>query len=160
MYKLSEIKDLVKLVDESSIDELEIEKEGARIRIARNQSLAAAVTHMSNVLPAAQPAAVLQQPVANEAGQAPVQQEQQVNSSLHTIASPMVGTFYVAPAPDAPPFVKKGDKVAPDTIVCIVEAMKLMNEIEAEVKGEIVDVLVEDGQLVEFGQPLFLVKQD
>lgn len=70
----------------------------------------------------------------------------------------MVGTFYRKPNPDAEPYVKVGDKVNSDTIVCIVEAMKLFNEIEAEVEGEIVEILVEDGQLVEFGQPLFLVK--
>lgn len=72
----------------------------------------------------------------------------------------MVGTFYSAPAPDAPEYVKAGDKVDEKTIVCIVEAMKLMNEIEADVKGTIVDVLVENGQLVEYGQPLFTVKLD
>jgi acetyl-CoA carboxylase biotin carboxyl carrier protein len=70
----------------------------------------------------------------------------------------MVGTFYRAPAPDADPYVKEGDTIQKDTVVCIVEAMKLMNEIEAEVNGTIVKVLVENGQLVEYGQPLFLVK--
>lgn len=72
----------------------------------------------------------------------------------------MVGTFYQAPSPDQPPYVKVGDKVGEETIVCIVEAMKLFNEIEAEIKGEIVEVLVKDGQLVEYGQPLFLVKPE
>lgn len=72
----------------------------------------------------------------------------------------MVGTFYQAPSPDAAPYVKVGDKVGEETIVCIVEAMKLFNEIEAEIKGEIVEVLVKDGQLVEYGQPLFLVKPE
>lgn len=70
----------------------------------------------------------------------------------------MVGTFYEAPNPESDPYVKEGDKVSPDTVVCIVEAMKLMNELEAEVSGEIVEVLVENGELVEYGQPLFLVK--
>jgi len=82
------------------------------------------------------------------------------DGGLHKIVSPMVGTFYRAPAPDAPPFVNPGDRVDEKTVVCIIEAMKLMNEIEAEVKGVIVDVLVENGQLVEYGQPLFLVKTD
>lgn len=72
----------------------------------------------------------------------------------------MVGTFYAAPAPDAPEYVSVGAKVTEKTIVCIVEAMKLMNEIEADVKGEIVEILVQNGQLVEYGQPLFLVKVD
>jgi acetyl-CoA carboxylase biotin carboxyl carrier protein len=79
--------------------------------------------------------------------------------SLHKITSPMVGTFYKSSSPEADPYVSKGDSVKSDSIVCIVEAMKLFNEIEAEVSGEIVEILVEDGQLVEYGQPLFLVKQ-
>ncbi|EPR29711.1 Biotin carboxyl carrier protein of acetyl-CoA carboxylase [Geobacillus sp. WSUCF1] len=83
-----------------------------------------------------------------------------VEGNLHQITSPMVGTFYAAPAPDKPPYVKPGDKVKKDTVVCIIEAMKLFNEIEAEVDGEIVEVLVQNGQLVEYGQPLFLVKPE
>src|SRR5690606_6025000 len=109
--------------------------------------------------PAAEPAKPAQEeaPAAKEsAAPAAVDTE---DPSLHKITSPMVGTFYQAPSPDAAPYVKKGDKVTPETIVCIVEAMKLFNEIEAEVSGEIVEVLVEDGQLVEYGQPLFLVKE-
>lgn len=82
------------------------------------------------------------------------------SEELHTITSPMVGTFYQAPSPDSPPYVKTGDKVNEESVVCIVEAMKLMNEIEAEVKGEIVEVLAENGQLVEYGQELFLVKPE
>jgi acetyl-CoA carboxylase biotin carboxyl carrier protein len=91
---------------------------------------------------------------------APVVAPKADEAKLHKIVSPMVGTFYKAPAPDAPPYVKVGDRVEEKTIVCIVEAMKLMNEIEADVRGEIVEVLVENGQLVEYGQPLFLVKVD
>src|SRR5690606_13974435 len=107
---------------------------------------------------------VSQSPVQQPAAQAPVDDKpaepaktNEQDSNLHTITSPMVGTFYAAPSPTAPPFVKIGDNVADKTVVCIVEAMKLINEIEAEVKGEIVDILVEDGQLVEYGQPLFSV---
>ncbi|MEW9034074.1 MAG: acetyl-CoA carboxylase biotin carboxyl carrier protein, partial [Planifilum fimeticola] len=82
------------------------------------------------------------------------------DAQLHKIVSPMVGTFYRAPAPDADPYVQVGDRVDEKTVVCIIEAMKLMNEIEAEVRGEIVEILVENGQLVEYGQPLFLVKTE
>jgi acetyl-CoA carboxylase biotin carboxyl carrier protein len=81
-------------------------------------------------------------------------------SNLHNITSPMVGTFYASPSPDADVYVKPGSMVTKDSIVCIVEAMKLFNEIEAEVNGEIVEVLVKSGQLVEYGQPLFLVKAE
>ncbi|WP_420493769.1 acetyl-CoA carboxylase biotin carboxyl carrier protein [Macrococcus psychrotolerans] len=80
------------------------------------------------------------------------------NEDTITINAPMVGTFYKSPSPEADPYVKVGDKVTNDSIVCILEAMKLFNEIQAEVSGEIIEILVEDGQLVEYGQPLFKVK--
>ncbi|WP_040928336.1 acetyl-CoA carboxylase biotin carboxyl carrier protein [Nosocomiicoccus massiliensis] len=79
-------------------------------------------------------------------------------SNTHTIKAPMVGTFYKSPSPEADPYVQVGDKIENDTIVCILEAMKLFNEIEAEVSGEIVEILVEDGEMVEYNQPLFKVK--
>lgn len=155
MLKLSEIKELIKLIDETSVSEIEIENEGSRLRIRKAVAeLATAAVPLAPVpQPAApaQPAAAQPQPVPAEADQA---------ANLHKIVSPMVGTFYRAPSPGAAPFVDVGDKVNEKTVVCIVEAMKLMNEIEAEVKGEIVEVLVENGQLVEYGQPLFLVKTD
>ena len=85
---------------------------------------------------------------------------QTVSDNLHRIVSPMVGTFYSSPSPESDPYVKVGDRVGEKTVVCILEAMKLMNELEAEVRGEIVEVLVDSGQLVEYGQPLFLVKPE
>lgn len=102
---------------------------------------------------------VAQQPTPlAEAPAVQVVEPQAADPSLSTITSPMVGTFYAASSPDIPAYVQTGDKVKPESVVCIVEAMKLFNEIEAEVSGEIVEILVKDGQLVEFGQPLFLVK--
>jgi acetyl-CoA carboxylase biotin carboxyl carrier protein len=114
------------------------------------------------VVPVTQPAAVSAAPVQEE------QKEAANNSAassadasnLHKISSPMVGTFYGSPTPEADSYVKAGSVVTKDSIVCIVEAMKLFNEIEAEVNGEIVEVLVKNGQLVEYGQPLFLVKPE
>lgn len=164
MFKLSEIKELVKLIDQTSVQELEIENEGARLHIRKPGKTevvnvqAAPITHTYSEAPvAAQPQAAASQPVAQtaalEAPKAPA-------VDLHQIISPMVGTFYSAPSPDAPEFVKVGDRVNEKSVVCILEAMKLMNELEAEVKGEIVEVLVANGQLVEYGQPLFLVKAD
>ncbi len=85
--------------------------------------------------------------------------KQSADEDLHKITSPIVGTFYSSPAPDKEPYVKEGSKVSADTIVCIVEAMKLMNEIQAEVSGEIVKVYVENGQPVEYGQPLFGIRK-
>lgn len=172
MFKLNEIKELIKLVDQSSIEELEIENEATRFRIRKPKP----AKQIVNAPVSYQPSVGIVSQQAIEQGGASAQTTQQASASteqqpevkdiqnntatdLHTIASPMVGTFYCSPSPGAPKFVEKGNKVHDKTIVCIVEAMKLMNEIEAEVSGEIVDILVEDGQLVEFGQPLFLVKQ-
>lgn len=161
MFKLSEIKELIKLIDQTSVQELEIENEGTRIAIrkpGRTEVVnvqTAPLTHTyvpAPQAPAAAPAAV--QAPAVEAKPAADQ------SNLHKIVSPMVGTFYRAPSPDAASFVNVGDRVNDKTVVCILEAMKLMNPLEAEVKGEIVEILVENGQLVEFGQPLFLVKPE
>ena len=159
MFKISEIRELIKLVDTTSIHRLEIENENGKIRIQKQEAASqAAVVQPAVVQPAApapQPAAAVQQAPA-EQQPAPAAS---ADEGLHRIVSPMVGTFYAAPAPDAAPYVKPGDHVNEKTIVCIVEAMKLMNEIEAEVSGQIVEVLVENGQLVEYGQPLFLVKR-
>lgn len=164
MFKVQELREIIKLVDASSLDEFVYENEGAKIKLKKNngvvtevvapkKEVAAPVVQQTPVAPApvAAPA-----PKVEAAPAAPVN----VDESLHKITSPMVGTFYQSPSPDAPAYVKVGDKVGEDTIVCIVEAMKLFNEIEAEIKGEIVEVLVKDGQLVEYGQPLFLVKPE
>lgn len=157
MFKLSEIKELIELVDQTSVQELEIESEGTRLSIKKPgvpetvQLQAAPQAYMPVPQPAPQPAAQTAQ-----AAEAPSSAD--AASALHKIVSPMVGTFYRSPSPDAKPFVSPGDKVSEKSTVCIIEAMKLMNELEAEVQGEIVEVLVENGQLVEFGQPLFLVK--
>ncbi|MNH74789.1 Biotin carboxyl carrier protein of acetyl-CoA carboxylase [compost metagenome] len=167
MFKLNEIKELIKLVDQTSIHELEIENEGTRLAIRKPgkteivqvQSAAAPVTNVT-----AAPASVQIQPSADSSaviasGEA-APRAQEANANLHTIVSPMVGTFYRSSSPEKAPYVSVGDKVSDKTTVCIIEAMKLMNELEAEVKGEIVEILAENGQLVEYGQPLFLVKPE
>lgn len=163
MFKLSEIKELIKLVDQTSLQELEIESEGTRLLIRKPNKTEQYVVASAPAQPAFAPV-ISQQPQAPAAAvQAPspaAEAPAAVNANLHTIVSPMVGTFYESPSPGAAPFVSKGSQVKEKTIVCIIEAMKLMNEIEAEVKGEIVEVLVENGQLVEYGQPLFLVKPE
>ncbi len=162
MFKLSEIKELIKLVDQTSVQELEIENEGARIAIrkpGRTEVVnvqTAPLSHTYVPAPVQAPAAVSAAPAPAAAEAKPAADQ----SNLHKIVSPMVGTFYRAPSPDAAVFVNVGDKVNDKTVVCILEAMKLMNPLEAEVKGEIVEILVENGQLVEFGQPLFLVKPE
>ncbi|MDN4493337.1 acetyl-CoA carboxylase biotin carboxyl carrier protein [Ureibacillus aquaedulcis] len=168
MFKVQELREIIKLVDNSSIDEFVYENDGAKLKLKKNNGVISEV-----VVPAKETAAVVQ-PVAPVAApvvpETPKAEEPKVeentaparvdDSSLHKITSPMVGTFYQASSPDVPAYVKAGDKVGEETIVCIVEAMKLFNEIEAEIKGEIVEILVKDGQLVEYGQPLFLVKPE
>lgn len=160
MFKLSEIKELIRLVDQSNLQELEIQNEGYKLYLKKpgvTESLL--VTHTPAYQAAPAPAAVsAEAPRSEPVQEKESQAKQEEEGQLHRIVSPMVGTYYYAPTPDAPPFVKAGDRVTEKTVVCIVEAMKLMNEIEAEVKGEIVQVLVENGQLVEYGQPLFLVR--
>ncbi|MGG3560968.1 acetyl-CoA carboxylase biotin carboxyl carrier protein [Neobacillus rhizosphaerae] len=167
MLKVQEIRELIKLVDQSSIDEFVYENEGSKIQMKKNA--AAVVTTVQPVLQAAPaPVQTASAPVVAPAAVAETKQEtpkveatnQADTSNLHKITSPMVGTFYASPTPDADVYVKAGDKVSKDSIVCIVEAMKLFNEIEAEVNGEIVEILVKNGQLVEYGQPLFLVKPE
>jgi len=162
MFKLSEIKELIKLVDQTSVHELEIENDGARLAIRKPgrtevvnvQTSPAAHTYIPAMpAPATAPAAAAAV-VETQAKAEPAAD----TSHLHRITSPMVGTFYRAPSPDAAMFVNVGDRVTEKTVVCILEAMKLMNPLEAEVNGEIVDILVENGQLVEYGTPLFLVK--
>jgi acetyl-CoA carboxylase biotin carboxyl carrier protein len=162
MFKLSEIKELVKLVNQTSIQELEIENEGSRLFIRKPNTTENAAMNPSAAQQQYVPAPQAPAPVQQQTTAAPeaAKEDNNTAANLHTIASPMVGTFYASPSPSAPAFAKKGDKVNEKTVVCIVEAMKLMNEIEAEIKGEIAEILVENGQLVEYGQPLFLVKTE
>ncbi|MBT2290678.1 acetyl-CoA carboxylase biotin carboxyl carrier protein [Paenibacillus albidus] len=168
MFKLSEIKELIKLLDQtSSVHELEIESEGMKLAIRkpdRPEADGTTVQAAPYVYPfthAPQPQVF--QPAIGEvspAGQPPAATAAPAEGTLHKIVSPMVGTFYSAASPESPSFVNVGDRVGEKSTVCIIEAMKLMNELEAEIKGEIVSVLVENGQLVEYGQPLFLVKPE
>ena len=160
MLKIEEIHELIKLIDDSTIDEFTYENEGAKIKLKKNKEVVQQVAAQAPVAPV-QAAPAQQAPKA----QAPAQteapaQEKAASENLHKITSPMVGTFYASSSPEADPYVTTGSKVKENSVVCIVEAMKLFNEIEAEVKGEIVEVLAENGQLVEFGQPLFLVKAE
>ncbi|MDQ0418649.1 acetyl-CoA carboxylase biotin carboxyl carrier protein [Croceifilum oryzae] len=170
-FKMHEIRELIRLIDESQIEEFEIQNEETTIKMKKNNGVTVptasfpvavqpVVQHVEQPTPVASPVT----PVATEmTSPAPVVEATPAapeveDATLHKIVSPMVGTFYRAPSPDSQPYAKEGDQVQNETIVCIVEAMKLMNEIDADVKGTIVKVLAENGQLVEYGQPLFLVK--
>lgn len=168
MLKIQEIREIIKLVDSSSVDEFVFEHDDTKLKLKKNSGTT--VVSTTPVAPVAAtpvveapkapeaPKAAVEAPKAPEAPKA-AKEEVVADANLHKITSPMVGTFYASPNPESPAFVKAGDKVGEESIVCIVEAMKLFNEIEAEVTGEIVEVLVENGELVEYGQPLFLVKE-
>lgn len=132
-------------MDQGGLTELEYETEQARIRFSRRQETAPAMW-MSG-LPAAHAAAAAAAPAPPAA-----------EEGLVTFAAPMVGTFYRAPSPEAGPYVSLGDRVEPESVLCILEAMKVMNEIKAECRGEVAAILVENGEPVEFGQPLFKIR--
>jgi acetyl-CoA carboxylase biotin carboxyl carrier protein len=167
MLKIQEIRELIKLVDQSNLDEFVYEFGDSKIKMKKNHAGSVTVVQPSNPTTADKQSllevetAALKAEVKPEPWQMDQEKDAIVHTeNLHKITSPMVGTIYRAPSPDAESYVKIGSKVTEDSIVCIVEAMKLFNEIEAEIKGEIVEILVEDGQLVEYGQPLFLVKPE
>jgi len=159
---LKEIQSLIKFVARSGANEVKLEMEDVKITIktggekTETTIVQSAPMTMGQipVMPA-QPAAVPAVEAAPVAADAPVKEEE--NNNYIEIKSPIIGTFYRKPSPDKPVFAEVGDTVSPDSIVCVIEAMKLFNEIESEVSGKIVKVLVEDSTPVEFGQPLFLV---
>lgn len=146
---LDEIRALVQIASEAEITELAVETEHLKVSIKKAAPAAAG-----------QPAQVSVSPLAGPSAQLPLHvppAEEAEESRLVPIVAPMVGTFYRAPSPDSPPFVEVGERVEKGQTVCIIEAMKLFNEIPAEVEGRIVKILAENGQPVEYGQPLFLV---
>jgi acetyl-CoA carboxylase biotin carboxyl carrier protein len=148
-----EIKELIEFLVEKDIAEFELERGDIKIRIKRGQVVAASPA--AYVVPTA-PSATLPPPTPASAPAAAPSAESE--EGLHVIKSPIVGTFYEGSSPGAPAFVKEGDTVTVGQVLCIVEAMKLMNEIESETAGQIVKVLVSNGQPVEYGQPLFRIR--
>lgn len=159
MYDFDQVKELLQLVATSGVGELEIERNGFRLRIAGQQAtvVAAAPAPVAAASPAPAPAPA-ETADASSAETSGKSSEAAIDSSLHVLNSPIVGTFYSAPNPDSEDFVKAGDSVSKGQVVCIVEAMKLMNEIESDVDGTVVEVLQENAQAVEFGQPLFTIR--
>jgi acetyl-CoA carboxylase biotin carboxyl carrier protein len=158
---IKEVKDLIHDILQSDINEFELEHTGTRIRLCRGAPLSE-----SAAVPApaggARPAPIGREPSAPLTGtfvsQAAPREEALQENGLHTVTSPIVGTFYRTPAPTAEPYAKIGSKVEVGTILCIVEAMKLMNEIPSDAAGEIVEIYVENGHPVEFGQKLFGIR--
>src|SRR5437870_7181942 len=170
---MNELRQLVSLIIENGVMDFELEREGFRVRIGRNTfretapvpaatatsepekqiSGASPVTHLSGAAVQSVPTALSSHPGAH------AEEAASEDQGLHLITSPIVGTFYRAASPTAESFVRIGSQVEPETVVCIIEAMKLMNEIQAEASGEVVKIYVENGQAVEYGQPLFGIKE-
>jgi acetyl-CoA carboxylase biotin carboxyl carrier protein len=146
------IKKLINVVEESNIEEVEIQRFWTRIRISkdRNQKVSAVKASSTDLIT---------QRAEKTEKKSTKEESKKEDTDIHTIKSPMVGTFYRAPAPDAPPYVEIGDMIKKGDIVCIIEAMKIMNEIESDIRGEIVEVLVSNEDPVEYNQPLFTVRK-
>lgn len=170
MLKMHEIREIIKLIDQSGITHFELENEGDKLSIRKENVHHVQVQKLTETAPIVTetvPVVEVKNHVVetetvsdHKAEVVETVTPQNDEAGFVKITSPMVGTFYEASNPNAKPYVSVGDSVDKSTIVCIIEAMKLFNEIEAEVKGKIVKVLVENGQLVEYGQPLFLVKPE
>lgn len=164
VLKITELKEVIKLIDKSSISEFSYEKDGAKIKLKKesmNNGAYQVIPHPFNyesVSPVEQETTTTTKAEAIELKETKTLKEDSSIEYDYEIVSPMVGTLYNRPTPESETYVEVGSKVTKKSIVCIVEAMKLFNEIEAEVAGEIVEVLVKNGELVEYGQPLFRIK--
>ncbi len=164
--EIKELKELIEFLKENKIGEFDLERGELKVRIKFAQETPAPaldLAGLNRLLAVAPPAAVASHPAPSAAAPAsdppphaagPVDED----AGLHVVKSPIVGTFYESPSPGSPPFVKAGDIVEAGQVLCIVEAMKLMNEIESDVAGEIVKRFVQSGQPIEYGQPLFSIR--
>lgn len=157
---MDELRELIELVRENEFTEFELEREGFRVRFRRGASAAEPAENAPEIKAVAASAAPVETKASAPAHPgAKAQTEASEDQDLYLIPSPIVGTFYRSPSPNADSFVKIGSRVEPDSVVCIIEAMKLMNEIQAETSGEVAKIYVENGQPVEYGQPLFGIKK-
>ncbi len=143
-----ELEQLFKLLADTDIFEFELEKPNSKVRIKRG--------HQAHSVP--EPLIYAQEPAAREPAPAKNDADKEKNKNIKYLVSPMVGTFYRAPSPESQPYVAKGDVVNKGQVLCIIEAMKLFNEIESDVTGTIVDILIESGQPVEYGEKLFAIE--
>ncbi|WP_246552503.1 acetyl-CoA carboxylase biotin carboxyl carrier protein [Vallitalea pronyensis] len=155
--KFEQIKELIELVDEKKLTRIDIEEEDFKITIRKEYPKVVASTGDADVQPVPSIQPVIQQ-VSVEPGSQVTTNELEADENLFVVESPMVGTFYSAKSPEAEDFVKVGDQVTEGATLCIIEAMKLMNDIDAEVSGQVVEILVKNEEPVEYGQPLFKLK--
>ena len=167
---MNELRELVGLITENGLTQFELEREGFRVKVGRGPFLDEAIANAPAALPGGEkqitpglaPSASAVQSIPTNAPTHPGAHAEEAASEdqdLQIVTSPIVGTFYRSPSPTAESFVRIGSQVEPTSVVCIIEAMKLMNEIQAETSGEVVKIYVENGQAVEYGQPLFGIKQ-
>jgi acetyl-CoA carboxylase biotin carboxyl carrier protein len=154
-FDVRKIRRLVELMNEHDLTEIDLRQGDTRIQLRRGGESAYMTPAMRPAM--AMPTAPAALPDLGKAGEAAASQNAPDDDHIALISSPMVGTFYASPDPDSPPYVKVGDPVGPETVVCIVEAMKVFNQIPAEASGKIVAMLVGNGEPVEFGQPLFKI---
>jgi len=153
MLSIDEIKALIKALDESSVDEMVYEADNQKLKLKKHTAPAYKQDTVQYL-----PQAVIEPIQSNQANQAALEQTEAKAHYDYEITSPMVGTFYRSESPDSDPYISVGDQISKGTIVCMIEAMKLFNEIESDVNGEVVEVVAENGELVEYGQPLFRIK--
>ena len=157
-----QIQELIKMINKSNIGEVSIEEKGFKLTIKQKeepvQQVIAAPMTAASMVPVTASAVAAAPPAVAAAAEKPAKAAEAPAGNTVTIKSPMIGTFYRSASPDKPSFVNVGDDVEPGKVVCIIEAMKLFNEIESEIKGRIIKVLVEDASPVEYDQPLFLVE--
>ena len=149
------IKQLIELVNSSSLTKFELKTDQIELKIEKEPPKVVTPAEGGQLVQPSEP--VTQKEFKSEKILPPAEDVETPEEKLHVIKSPLVGTFYRAPAPGAPPFVEEGDIVSPGQVLCIIEALKVMNEIESDVRGKVVKILVENGQPVEYGQPLFLI---
>lgn len=158
---LKYLQKIIKMLDQSNIAEIEIEEEGTKLKLSKPKSKiltsnSQLVQHTQNI--SEQPLQNIQSTLEKPKSEEKLKDE--LGENVYEVRSPMVGTFYKSPSPDAEAYVKPGDNVKAGTVICIIEAMKLMNEIECEVSGKVIKLLVDDGQAVEYDQPLMLIEKD
>jgi acetyl-CoA carboxylase biotin carboxyl carrier protein len=160
---IRKVKKLIELLEKSSVDEIEIHEGEGSVRVTRRRETASAPVHHYHAAPAAAPPAAMHAPAGTPAPGATADPGSESEDQLppgYVVTSPMVGTFYQASSPGSKPFVSIGQRVAPGDTLCIIEAMKILNQIESEVAGEVKAIIIENGHPVEYGEPLFVIDTD
>lgn len=148
--KISKIEEIIKIIEQAKIDVLHIEEDGFKLYYEKNKTVSIDPSKTSPITQARK--TDLEEPRDKN-------NYKSSDDSLHKVTSPMIGSFYSKSNPEAEPFVQVGSNIAKDDTLCVIESMKLLNEVSADIDGEIIEILVEDGQMIEFNQPLFLVKE-